>query len=314
MDPVTHTLVGATLAASGLKRRTAGGTATLLIAANLPDIDILSLLWGSETGLWFRRGVTHGVLALGVLPLVLTAIIMLWDRLVRRRGGRVPDSAVRPGQVFLLSFIATASHPLLDFLNTYGMRWLMPFSDRWTYGDTLFIVDPWVWAVLVAGLFASRKREARPSASPPVVALTLVSAYMAAMALSNVAARSVVTRAAREQGIEPRRMMVAPLLMNPLARRVVIVDADVYRFGTFRWLRRPMFQLDDLAIDNYPSHPAASAAMRGPRPRKFLSWARFPFYSVEERAGTYIVRIGDARYTLDPAASWASTSIQIGRD
>ena len=24
----------------------------------------------------------------------------------------------------------------------------MPFSDRWFYGDTLFIVDPWLWLIL----------------------------------------------------------------------------------------------------------------------------------------------------------------------
>ncbi len=47
MDPICHTLVGAALAESGLKKRTALGTATLLIGANLPDMDVLSLHWGA---------------------------------------------------------------------------------------------------------------------------------------------------------------------------------------------------------------------------------------------------------------------------
>ena len=45
------------------------------------------------------------------------------------------------------------THPALDWLNNYGMRWLMPFDGRWFYGDALFIIDPWVWLVLGGVLF-----------------------------------------------------------------------------------------------------------------------------------------------------------------
>ena len=71
MDNLCHTLVGAALAQSGLKRRTPLATATLLVAANLPDADVISLAWGSTTGLGFRRGWTHGVLALSLWTFVL---------------------------------------------------------------------------------------------------------------------------------------------------------------------------------------------------------------------------------------------------
>ena len=72
MDPICHTLVGAALAEAGLKHRTRYATATLLIGANLPDVDVLSYAFGGGlTALAFRRGWTHGVLALAVLPVVL---------------------------------------------------------------------------------------------------------------------------------------------------------------------------------------------------------------------------------------------------
>ena len=64
MDPIAHTLFGAALAESGLKNRSRYATATLLIGANLPDIDVVSGLWGSDEELYFRRGMTHGILAL----------------------------------------------------------------------------------------------------------------------------------------------------------------------------------------------------------------------------------------------------------
>jgi nucleoside-diphosphate-sugar epimerase len=41
MDPVCHTLAGAAIGEAGLKQRTSLGMATLIVAANLPDVDVL---------------------------------------------------------------------------------------------------------------------------------------------------------------------------------------------------------------------------------------------------------------------------------
>jgi len=176
MDPVTHTFFGLALARSGLARKTRLGGAALVVGANFPDLDALCYLGGgSDLGLWFRRGWTHGVLALAALPWVLTGILLLWQRWRDRRpgslgargcgghqerserdpcgSGRCGGEAPRPRALLGLSFLAIASHPALDWLNTYGVRWLMPFSGRWFYGDTLFIVDPWLWLLLGGGLF-----------------------------------------------------------------------------------------------------------------------------------------------------------------
>ena len=62
MDNLCHTLVGAAIGEAGLKQRTRYGNATLMIAANLPDLDVLSFLTGVNP-ISFRRGWTHGVLA-----------------------------------------------------------------------------------------------------------------------------------------------------------------------------------------------------------------------------------------------------------
>jgi len=138
MDNVCHTLVGAALAQSGLKKRSPLATITLLIAANIPDVDVLSLFWGGTAGLGFRRGWTHGILAVPLWPFLLAGAVVLFDRGITKRGARF-------WPLVLVSFVGVVSHPLLDLLNTYGVRLLMPFSDRWFYGDTLFIVDPWLW-------------------------------------------------------------------------------------------------------------------------------------------------------------------------
>lgn len=327
MDPITHTLCGAALAESGLKEHTALGTAALLIGANLPDVDVIAYAWDPTTALWFRRGATHGVLGLVVLPVLLTGALVLWDRVARR--GRPP---AQPRRLLLLAYLAVASHPALDSLNVYGMRWLAPFSGSWSYGDVLFIVDPWVWGMLAGGIVASRRaRRERARRVPDGAgkrsagrgkrrycaargALVLVAGYVVLMAISNLAARRVAADALeRRLGARPTRLMAAPLPVNPFARRVVAEVGDRYHFGTVRWLPRPGFDPDAYTVDAGPRHFAAAAATRGPRVRRFMSWARFPYFEVEERRDRFVVRIGDARYTLDPAESWAGLEVEIDR-
>ena len=165
MDNLTHTLVGAALAQTGLKRRTGLAAATLMIAANLPDLDALGLAFGHN--LAWRRGWTHGPIGLAVLPILLAAAMLAFDRWQQRRGrrpaARVP---VRFGWLVALAYLGTLSHPFLDLLNTYGVRLLMPFSERWYYGDTLFIIDVWLWIALGLGVWLSRRRERKGDPRP----------------------------------------------------------------------------------------------------------------------------------------------------
>jgi hypothetical protein len=61
----------------------------------------------------------------------------------------------------LCAYIGTLSHPALDWLNSYGIRLLEPFSSTWYAGDTLFIIDVWIWATLIGCWWWSRRREKR---------------------------------------------------------------------------------------------------------------------------------------------------------
>ncbi|MSR36004.1 MAG: metal-dependent hydrolase [Gemmatimonadetes bacterium] len=160
MDNLTHALVGAALAKSGLDRRVPLATTTLILAANAPDIDVFSYARGPWFALSFRRGITHGLPALLVLPFVVAGAMVAWDRWVRRR--RDPDAAPAPfRELLLLSFIGLLTHPTLDWMNTYGMRWWLPFDGRWSYGDSLFIVDPWLWLLLGGAVALGARRTRR---------------------------------------------------------------------------------------------------------------------------------------------------------
>src|SRR5688572_29741452 len=230
MDNVCHTLVGAALAEAGLKHRTALGAATLMIGANFPDIDALAVPFGH--GVDFRRGWTHGVLALVVLPFVLTLMMLAWDRCVAapralRQGIERPRGDAVPRELLVLSAIAILTHPTLDWMNEYGMRWLMPFSGRWFYGDTLFIVDPWLWAMLGVGVALARRTGSRPAR----IALGGSAVYIAAMMVLAIVSRDVTRRALAGQGPEPgARLMVAAGLANPLRRRVNLDDGGRHHY------------------------------------------------------------------------------------
>lgn len=169
MDPIAHTLTGGALAAAGLKRATPLATAALLIGANAPDVDVLTSFAGEYASLAHRRGWTHGVLALAVWPFIVTGGLIAFDRWRRRRE---PDGEpIRPGPLLAVSTLAVLTHPTLDWLNNYGMRWLMPFDGRWFYGDALFIIDPWVWLVLGGVVFLAHSERAAAKAAWALFAL-----------------------------------------------------------------------------------------------------------------------------------------------
>jgi inner membrane protein len=276
-------------------------------------VDVLAYFWGPAADLAFRRGWTHGILALALWPFALTGGMLLVDRGIRRVRRTSPPPDLVPGQVLLLSSVAILSHPILDTLNTYGMRWLMPFSGRWFYGDTLFIVDPWLWLALGFGVMLSR--PPRGSTRPARIALWLSFAYVVAMAVSALAARRIAgAEIAAMSGEAVERLMVSPFPVNPFLRSVVAEQAEVYRTARFRWLAHR--HVDSATVRIFPKgrtdHPAVQAAAATTLGRRYLGWARFPAFQVEPASGgDFVVRIVDLRYGDPPGAPIGSVSIPV---
>jgi inner membrane protein len=298
MDNLCHTLVGAALGEAGLKRRTRYGNATLMIASNLPDVDVLAFATGTPS-VALRRGWTHGVLAQVLLPVLLTAVIVA---VARRRpvasGSHVADPPLRVGDVLWLSYLGVALHVLMDLLNTYGVRLLMPFDGRWFYGDVLFIVDPWLWVVLGAGVWIARRRHSPRAARR---SLLVASAYVLAMIISARAARGVILeRWQQVEGHTPQAAMVGPVPITPLRRDVIIDAGNRYETGTFIWRPRSV-RFDEAAIPSNADDPRVSIARAAPNIRAFLLWSRFPFWTFEPVAGGTRVTVGDMRFTGVPA-------------
>jgi inner membrane protein len=362
VDNVCHTLMGAAFGEAGLKQRTRYGNATLMIASNLPDLDVLVFLTDTSS-LPFRRGWTHGVVAQVLLPIALTASVWLAAWTAVRIGTRIPfplrpphsgprradarqkytgkpakrlrgisraeplgwfdrrggaaRSAVplRLGWVWALSCVGVYTHVFLDFLNNYGIRLLAPFDWRWFYGDAVFIVDPWLWLGLGAGVWLARRYRL---VAPARASLLFAAGYVTAMLVSSQAARTVVADVWREtRGTEPRALMVGPLPLTPFTRAVIVDAGDRYEAGTFRWWPTGIL-FESEAVPKNDGDPAVAAARAQARTiREFLVWSRFPFWTTEAVDGGTRVTVRDMRFFSAGRQFSASTTVParpIGSD
>ncbi|PYT24534.1 MAG: hypothetical protein DMG58_25750 [Acidobacteria bacterium] len=70
VDNITHSLTGLLLSRAGLDRLTPRAPWILFLAANAPDIDVVSAFGGSLNYLHYHRNLTHSLVALPVLPII----------------------------------------------------------------------------------------------------------------------------------------------------------------------------------------------------------------------------------------------------
>ena len=152
MDNLTHSLVGITVAKAGLERLSPGATTLCVLAANAPDADIVVLAFGDRWDfLQHHRGITHAIVGVISLAFLLPLIFYGVDHLSSWFRNEPPKTKLKG--LLIASFIASATHPLLDWTNNYGIRFFLPWSQKWFYGDLVFIVDPYLWVILGGAAF-----------------------------------------------------------------------------------------------------------------------------------------------------------------
>lgn len=145
MDNLTHTLTGVAVARLGLDKRFPGATLTLALASNLPDLDIVSGLWGNVSYLEHHRGISHALPASPFLAAGLALVLWRW-----------PGSPRRFWSTFLLSWLGVCLHIGWDLWTSYGTRVFLPFDSTWYSLDWMFIVDPVFLLLVCVAAFGSR--------------------------------------------------------------------------------------------------------------------------------------------------------------
>ena len=298
MDNICHTLVGVAAARAGLSTTTRLATATLAISANVPDIDVLAFATGIPS-VALRRGWTHGVIAQIALPIAFALVMHAWSR---RKG---PPASLP--WLIALSYTGVFSHVFLDYLNSYGVRLLMPLSNDWFYGDALFIVDPWLWLALGAGVFLARRGQRAPARA----GLAIATLYIVAMLVSARAARGIVEdRWIDTMGTPPVKLMVGPVPVNPFRKTIIVDSGERYLRGTFTWYPRGI-RFDPAEIPKNDRSPLIDRArQQEPDFDAILVWSRFPYWRIDADADGARVSLNDLRFPDRQAAFGASTTLR----
>jgi inner membrane protein len=301
MDNLTHTLTALALSHAGLNRKTRFATLALVAGQNLPDIDLAARLEGSTAYLKHHRGITESILGATVLAGLLAGTIYYFGRKAAPRK-TVPPLNLR--WLIGLCWIATATHVLMDFTDSYGIRPFLPFSGRWCAADIVSAFDPLLLALLAAGLgvpailrLVSQEVGARGSTLRRGAVFSL-GALVALLGLRGFAHHRALSlmEAHTYSHQNPERQGAFPVLANPFEWTGVVETESAFHIFPVNALGEAVFPAEGLVFHKPEPSAALEAALKRPTARIFMDCARFPWAEVQERDEGFVVRICDLRF------------------
>lgn len=269
MDPLTHALTGAAIAATlGRDRK------SLLIgaAAGLaPDLDIFIRSTADPLlAIEHHRGFTHALL---FAPVGGTIVALLLRR---------------PGAI-LAATLAWLSHSLLDASTTYGTQLFWPFSRHRVGLDIISIVDPAFTLIVLAAAVAAYRQRYRPA----TFALVIATLWLVIGAAQRERAMDVQEKIARSRGDTRWRGEVFPTVGNTLVWRSIYESGGTLRLDR---IRVPWFGAGSATpVTTVPHITAIEANARGQRDFARLAWFSNGWIAASPTDPTLL---GDARYSL----------------
>ena len=321
MEPVTHFLTGAAISRTGLNRKTALATLTLVLAAEAPDIDMVFFAFGRVTGFGHHRGMTHTLLGAPFVAAVVLGIVYCihrWQeqrRVQKEREKAEAEEArkaanperykaddhvpivieplpVRWKLLYGYALLGVISHLLLDFTNSYGVRVFAPFNWKWYSWDIVSIVEfsiliPLVLAMVGPWFFAlmgselGARRQRFRGRPSAIVALIIM---VLVWWVRDYNHRRAVTLLKNDvyDGQEPSKVFAGPYSLNPFRWLGVVETAVGYHSIIVDTLHDEVDPQKDAIARFKPEETAITAAAKGSRLGKFyLDWAKFPQTEVE---------------------------------
>jgi inner membrane protein len=224
VDNLTHTLTGLMLSRAGLDRWCPRAPALLVLAANVPDIDVVTALTGGSISyLEHHRGPTH---SLALAPVMAALVVAMVGAAARGRN----MAWVR---AWVASTAGVMSHLLMDWTNIYGVRLLWPLDRSWLRLDITPVVDLWIWTLLAVmaiwpalARLVSAEIGARSQAGRGIAWFALLALGSYEFGRGLLHQRAVDTLESRiYEGRAPLRTAAMPSFVNPL-RWTGLVEVD----------------------------------------------------------------------------------------
>ncbi|MBZ0155342.1 MAG: metal-dependent hydrolase [Alphaproteobacteria bacterium] len=275
MDPVTHALSGMVFRQLGFRGKAA--LFVLVFSAVAPDFDYITRLWGAAAFLKYHRGITHGVVALGVFPLAM-------GFLFRKSGGFFYNAS--------LSFLGYSSHLLLDLTNQYGTRILAPLDGNRYSLDLTFIIDPYITLGLLLAVLLGKVSRRRP-ALIAACALLSITFYLGGKYYMQGEARQFL-----KTKMDAHTYKVYPLPNGFFRWWFVVRSGDEVTTGFV-----DLFLKKACVHEKYRVHPVDPAAIESKKSRvvqRFLAFAGTPHAEVKRGAGKTVVTWRELSYSFLP--------------
>lgn len=288
-------LTGACLSrAFGFPRRTRFATLACVIAAELPDADVVYRLRGPVVYFQHHRGWTHALWSLPLQALFVVGLMYVW-RYARRawksRRRRSEEVPLRPVVLGGMALLALLSHLLLDWTNNYGLRPFAPWNPRWYSGELTFIVEPTLLVVLSLALLLPLVFSLADSEigikRPRFRGQWLAAGALLVMAglwvwRYNLHADAVeIARTQEFTGGVPLKISANPYPVNPYRWHMVVETPKNFATGTVD-TRLGVMELEQMASPKPQTTLATLAAKHSRLGQVYLDWSQFPLV---EQAG-----------------------------
>ena len=281
MFNTTHTFVGLAIARTGAAKWAPHAAVTAVIASNFPDIDSIAGLWGTAAYLDHHRGITHSLIGVPIFALVLSGVMYIFSE--------------KFWQTYSIAVIAMATHPALDYLNSYGLRPFLPWSQKWFYGDAVFIIDPYLDLILLIGILAGLWSP-RIKRGAAWLSLVLSVLYVGARLQLHTAALSKLnSQASQISGVQTSAAL--PQMLNPQSWEGFIETNRTITKLPIHALREPLAISDRaIQVNRGPSGEVVTYAANARSAAALLRFARFPVTRVEQLSSEYRVTFFDFRF------------------
>lgn len=288
MDPVTHALSGLVFRQLGFRGKAA--LFVLVFSAVAPDFDYVTRLWGADAFLHYHRGITHGILALGIFSLAM-------GLLFRRRGGFFYNA--------FLSFLGYSSHLLLDLTDQYGTRILAPLDLNRYSLDLTFIIDPYISLILLIAILLGRAGRRRPGLIAAGALLLIVLYLGGRYSLQGQARQFLKTK------IDAHTYQVYPLPNGLFRWWFVVRSGDELTTGFVDLLLQKICVYERYRLQM--NDPAVIESKKSRVVQRFLDFAVAPYAEVKRGAGKTVVTWRELSYSFLPGDRFIAEVVMDAR-
>jgi inner membrane protein len=163
VDPATHALTSFALVRGIFPRRPWWFVLGVVLSGTIADLDLVSALVGPGAYLFARQTVTHSVLGTVVVIAVAVGIALILrlksgpsrkpiqdaENAFQKAG---PTANIGIPTLLIAATLAAVLHVLMDVCTSSGVALLWPWRTTRFAWDWLPRVDPWILALLLAGI------------------------------------------------------------------------------------------------------------------------------------------------------------------